>query len=175
MSSMLSDVISSGTAYRARQMGLTLPAAGKTGTTNDYKDAWFVGYTSALTCGVWVGFDQPTTIVAHGYGAALALPVWTQVMGKAAQRYPARPLQSTIPMTRATVCTISNHLATTGCNAAGTAYEITLPEGHVPDVICEIHGGTQTQFAQKLQDAGQKAATLPNKIFQSFRKFFGGK
>jgi penicillin-binding protein 1A len=78
-------------------------------------------------------------------------------------------------MTRATVCTISNHLATTGCNAAGTAYEITLPEGHVPDVVCEIHGGTQTQFAQKLQDAGQKAATLPNKLFQSFRKFFGGK
>jgi len=174
-SELMEQVLTTGTAASAKSLGFKLPAAGKTGTTNDYKDAWFVGYTSALTCGVWVGFDQPTTIVAHGYGAALALPVWTQVMGRAAQRYPARPLQSTIPMTRATVCTISNHLATTGCNAAGTAYEITLPEGHVPDVICEIHGGTQTQFAQKLQDAGQKAATLPNKIFQSFRKFFGGK
>ncbi len=174
-SELMEQVLTTGTAASAKSLGFKLPAAGKTGTTNDYKDAWFVGYTSALTCGVWVGFDQPVTIVPHGYGAALALPVWTQVMTKAAQRYPASPLQSTIPMTRATVCTISNHLATTGCNAAGTAYEITLPEGHIPDVVCEIHGGTQTQFAQKLQDTGQKAATLPNKIFQSFRKFFGGK
>jgi penicillin-binding protein 1A len=174
-SELMEQVLTTGTAASAKSLGFKLPAAGKTGTTNDYKDAWFVGYTSALTCGVWVGFDQPVTIVPHGYGAALALPVWTQVMTKAAQRYPALPLQSTIPMSRATVCTISNHLATTGCNAAGTAYEITLPEGHVPDVVCEIHGGTQTQFAQKLQDTGQKAGTLPTRIFQSFRKFFGGK
>jgi penicillin-binding protein 1A len=174
-SELMEQVLTTGTAAAAKSLGFKLPAAGKTGTTNDYKDAWFVGYTNAITCGVWVGFDQPQTIMAHGYGAALALPVWTQVMNKAAQRYPARPLQSTMPMTRVTVCSISNHLATTGCNAAGTAYEITLPEGHVPEVICEVHGGAQTQFAEKLQDAGQKAATLPNKLFQSFRKFFGGK
>jgi penicillin-binding protein 1A len=174
-SELMEQVLTTGTAASAKSLGFKLPAAGKTGTTNDYKDAWFVGYTSALTCGVWVGFDQPTTIIPRGYGAALALPVWTQVMTKAAQRYPARPLQSTIPMTRATVCTISNHLAATGCNAAGTAYEITLPEGHVPEVVCEIHGGAQTQFAQKVQDTAQKAGTLPTRIFQSFRKFFGGK
>jgi len=174
-SELMEQVLTTGTAASAKSLGFKLPAAGKTGTTNDYKDAWFVGYTSALTCGVWVGFDQPTTIVAKGYGAALALPVWTQVMTKAAQRYPARPLESKLPMTRAAVCSISNHLATTGCNAAGTAYEITLPEGHIPDKVCEIHGGSQTQFAQKLQETGQKAATMPNRIFQSFRKFFGGK
>ena len=174
-SELMEQVLTTGTAASAKSLGFKLPAAGKTGTTNDYKDAWFVGYTSALTCGVWVGFDQPTTIIPRGYGAALALPVWTQVMTKAAQRYPALPLQSTIPMSRATVCTISNHLATTGCNAAGTAYEMTLPEGNVPEVVCEIHGGAQTQFAQKVQDLGQKAGTLPTRIFQSFRKFFGGK
>jgi penicillin-binding protein 1A len=96
-------------------------------------------------------------------------------MTKAAQRYPARPLEPTMPLARAVVCSLSNHLATTGCNAAGTAYEITLPDDKVPQVACEIHGGTQTQFAEKLQDLGQKAATLPNRLFQSFRKFFGGK
>ena len=174
-SELMEQVLTTGTAASAKSLGFKLPAAGKTGTTNDYKDAWFVGYTSALTCGVWVGFDQPTTIIPRGYGAALALPVWTQVMTKAAQRYPALPLRSTIPMSRATVCTISNHLATTGCNAAGTAYEMTLPEGHLPDKVCEIHGGAQTQFAQKVQDLGQKAGALPTRIFQSFRKFFGGK
>ena len=174
-SELMEQVLVSGTAASAKSLGFKLPAAGKTGTTNDYKDAWFVGYTNAITCGVWVGFDQPQTIMAHGYGAALALPVWTQVMTKAAQRYPAQPLQATMPLVRATVCSISNHLATTGCNAAGTAYEITLPEDKVPTVACEIHGGTQTQFAEKLQELGQKATTLPNRLFQSFRKFFGGK
>jgi penicillin-binding protein 1A len=174
-SELMEQVLVSGTAASARSLGFKLPAAGKTGTTNDYKDAWFVGYTNAMTCGVWVGFDQPQTIMARGYGAALALPVWTQVMTKADQRYPAQPLQATMPLTRVAVCSISNHLATTGCNAAGTAYEITLPNDKVPTVACEIHGGTQTQFAQKLQDLGQKATTLPNRLFQSFRKFFGGK
>jgi penicillin-binding protein 1A len=174
-SELMEQVLVSGTAASAQSLGFKLPAAGKTGTTNDYKDAWFVGYTNAITCGVWVGFDQPQTIMARGYGAALALPVWTQVMTKAAQRYPAQQLQATMPLARATVCSISNHLATTGCNAAGTAYETTLPEDKVPTVVCEVHGGTQTQFAQKLQDLGQKATTLPTRLFQSFRKFFGGK
>jgi penicillin-binding protein 1A len=174
-SQLMEEVLISGTAASAKSLGFKLPAAGKTGTTNDYKDAWFVGYTTALTCGVWVGFDQPKTIIPRGYGAALALPVWTQVMTKAAQRYPARALEPTMPQSKAVVCSISNHLATTGCNAAGTAYEITLPDDKVPQVTCEIHGGTQTQFAQKLQDLGQKAGTLPSKIIQSFRKFFGGK
>src|SRR6476469_850310 len=163
-SQLMEQVLVSGTAASAKSLGFKLPAAGKTGTTNDYKDAWFLGYTSAITCGVWVGFDQPQTIMAHGYGAALALPVWTQVMTKAAQRYPAKPLEPTMPLATAAVCSISNHLATPGCNAAGTAYEIAMPNDKVPTVACEIHGGTQTQFAQKLQDLGQKATTIPGRL-----------
>src|SRR2546423_11303995 len=174
-SQLMEEVLTRGTAAAARSLGFKLPAAGKAGTTNDYKDAWFVGYTTAITCGVWVGFDQRKTIMPRGDGAALALRVWTQVMTKAAQRYPAKSLEPTMPLATAAVCSISNHLATTGCNAAGTAYEITLPDDKVPTVACEIHGGTQTQFAQKLQDLGQKATTLPGRLFQSFRKFFGGK
>src|SRR5207248_9760324 len=174
-SELMEQVLVSGTAASAKSLGFRLPAAGKTGTTNDYKDAWFVGYTNAITCGVWVGFDQPQTIMARGYGAALALPVWTQVMTKAAQRYPAQPLEPTMPLATAAVCSISNHLATTGCNAAGTAYEVALPQDKIPQVPCEIHGGVQTQFAEKLQNFEQQAGTLPNRIFRSFRKFFGGK
>src|SRR5712691_6195368 len=173
-SQLMEEVLTRGTAASARSLGFKLPAAGKTGTTNDYKDAWFVGYTTTLTCGVWVGFDQPVTIIPHGYGAALALPVWVQVMNKAAQRYPPEELQTTIPMQHAIVCSLSNHLATTGCQAAGTAYEIDLPADKVPTPPCEVHGGDQ-MFAQRLDDFGRKAATFPNKLFQSFRKFFGGK
>ena len=173
-SRLMEEVLTTGTAASARSLGFKLPAAGKTGTTNDYKDAWFVGYTSTMTCGVWVGFDQPVTIIPHGYGAALALPVWVQVMNKAAVRYPPEDLQTTIPMQHAIVCSLSNHLATTGCQAAGTAYEIDLPADKVPAAPCEIHGGDQ-MFAGRLDDLGRKAATFPNKLFQSFRKFFGGK
>src|SRR4051812_20359189 len=173
-SELMEQVLTRGTAAAARSLGFKLPAAGKTGTTNDYKDAWFVGYTSNLTCGVWVGFDQPVTIIPHGYGAALALPVWTQVMNKAAQRYPPQPLQPTMPLQRAMVCSVSNHLATTGCQNAGTAYEIDLPVERVPTAACEIHGGEQ-MFANRLQDLGQDAASLPGRVFRSFRKFFGGK
>src|SRR5882724_186198 len=174
-SQLMEEVLTRGTAAAARSLGFKLPAAGKTGTTNDYKDAWFVGYTSTMTCGVWVGFDQPVTIIAHGYGAALALPVWVQVMNKAATIYPPQDLQPTMPIQHALVCSLSNHLATTGCEAAGTAYELDLPADKVPSAGCEIHGGEQMQFAQKLNDFGRKAGDIPNKLFQSFKKFFGGK
>lgn len=87
VTSALQKVMERGTGASA---DFKKPAAGKTGTTNDYKDAWFVGYTQTLTCGVWVGLDEPSTIVSHGYGAALALPVWCDVMNAAGDRYPAR-------------------------------------------------------------------------------------
>ena len=72
------------------------------------------------------------------------------------------------------VCSISNHLATTGCQNASTAYEIDLPVDRIPNAACEIHGGSQ-MFAGRLPDFGQNAASLPGKLFRSFRKFFGGK
>jgi penicillin-binding protein 1A len=170
-SQLMEEVLTHGTAASARSLGFKLPAAGKTGTTNDYKDAWFVGYTSTLTCGVWVGFDQPTTIIPHGYGAALALPVWVQVMNKSAARYPAKALEPTMPMARVTVCATSNALATTGCQMSGTAYEIVLPADKVPTQACPVHGGEATEFAQRIESIPK---AIP-KLFQSFRKFFGGK
>src|SRR5438067_2150103 len=174
-SQLMEEVLTQGTAASARSLGFSLPAAGKTGTTNDYKDAWFLGYTITLTSGVWVGFDQPVTIIPHGYGAALALPVWTQVMNKAADRYPAQELRPTMPIQRASVCSISNQLATTGCQAVGTAYDIDLPADKVPTVACEVHGGQQMPFAQQLQGLPQKAATFPNRFFISLRRLFGGR
>lgn len=93
MTSILRQVLEHGTAASSRSLGWTRPSAGKTGTTNDYHDAWFVGYTKSLTCGVWVGFDKPQTIEAKGYGAALALPIWVQAMNAAPPaRYPAPEL-----------------------------------------------------------------------------------
>ena len=174
-SRLMQEVLTEGTAASSRSLGFKLPAAGKTGTTNDYKDAWFLGYTSTLTCGVWVGFDQPTTIIPHGYGAALALPVWVQVMNKASRHYPAEPLEPTMPLQHATVCSISNQLATTGCMSTGTAYDIDLPVDKVPNAACQIHGGSQWPFAQQAPGIPQKAGTFPGRLFKSFRRLFGGR
>jgi penicillin-binding protein 1A len=85
MADMLADVIDHGTAWTARQQGFTLAAAGKTGTTNEFRDAWFIGFTPTLLAGVWVGYDQPRTIRANGYAADVAVPIWADFM-KAATR-----------------------------------------------------------------------------------------
>jgi penicillin-binding protein 1A len=77
---LMEEVLTRGTAARARQLGLRHPAAGKTGTTNDYQDAWFVGLDDQLVCGAWVGFDQPRKIMAGGTGGELALPIWVDII-----------------------------------------------------------------------------------------------
>jgi len=86
---IMEDVVTRGTAANARALGLRQHAAGKTGTTDQFRDAWFVGFTRSLTCGVWVGFDKPQTILPGGYGADLALPIWVDVIQAASgRRYP---------------------------------------------------------------------------------------
>src|SRR5450432_2009090 len=172
---LLEEVMTRGTAASASSLGFNLPAAGKTGTTNDFKDAWFIGFTSSMTCGVWVGFDQPTTIIPRGYGSALALPVWTQVMLQASERYPAEPFRPTVALQHATVCSISNAIATSGCIAAGTAYDIDLPVNRIPRGVCQIHGGSPTLLGQRIEQMQQKVESVPKSVFQSFRRFFGGK
>lgn len=90
---ILTEVLTRGTASKASSLGLRKPAAGKTGTTDHFVDAWFLGYTQGLTCGVWVGFDRPKTIMRGGYGAELALPIWVDVIeSQAANRYAAGAL-----------------------------------------------------------------------------------
>jgi penicillin-binding protein 1A len=84
---MLREVINSGTATRAK--ALDRPLAGKTGTTNDFTDAWFVGFSPSLTCGVWVGFDDHHSLGPKEEGARVALPIWMEFMGEALKDQPA--------------------------------------------------------------------------------------
>ncbi len=81
MADALRGVITNGTAYSAvYRAGFTMPAGGKTGTTSDYHDAWFIGFTRDLVAGVWMGFDQPVKIMGNAQGGLLAAPAWTQMM-----------------------------------------------------------------------------------------------
>jgi penicillin-binding protein 1A len=94
MADMLTDVIDHGTAYGARREGFTLPAAGKTGTTNDYKDAWFVGFTPDLAVGVYIGYDQPVSMGHGETGGSLAAPVVRDFLMGALKDVPPVPFRA---------------------------------------------------------------------------------
>ena len=151
MASMLSDVVNYGTAYRARQAGFTLPAAGKTGTTNEYVDAWFVGFTPHLVTGVWVGFDQPKSIVSNGYGGELAVPIWASFMKTATKGDKPDWFDRPANVIGVNVCRISGKLPNVGCANAASAdeygnvvvksmiYTDYFVKGTQPNSLCPVH------------------------------------
>jgi penicillin-binding protein 1A len=151
MTSMMADVVNSGTAWTARREGFTLPAAGKTGTTNDYHDAWFVGFTPKLVAGVWVGFDRPKTIVNGGYAAELAVPIWSRFMKAATKHDAPEWFRQPSTVTAVTICRLSGKLASPGCKDAvyedekgelvrgSTEYTEFFAAGTEPTEYCPIH------------------------------------
>jgi penicillin-binding protein 1A len=115
MSSMLADVISSGTATGARAAGFTLPAAGKTGTTDNYADAWFVGYTPRLVTGVWFGMDTPAPIMKRGFASVVAVPAWAAFMARATAGDPPDWFRPPPDVEKVTICRVSGQRATDAC------------------------------------------------------------
>jgi penicillin-binding protein 1A len=97
MTAMLEEVIQFGTGIEAK--ALKRPAAGKTGTTQDYTDAWFVGFTPQLTAGVWVGFDdKQISLGKKETGARAALPIWLEFMQNGLAGQPILDFQSVVPL-----------------------------------------------------------------------------
>ncbi|HSM87824.1 MAG TPA: penicillin-binding transpeptidase domain-containing protein, partial [Candidatus Limnocylindrales bacterium] len=94
MVSLLQGVVQNGTAAMARR--LKHPLGGKTGTTNDYTDAWFIGFSPSITCGVWIGYDEKKTLGEDETGGHAALPVWIDFM-RVALSSPARRQESFPP------------------------------------------------------------------------------
>lgn len=151
MANMLTDVINYGTAWKARSLGFTLPAAGKTGTTNDYRDVWFVGFTPHVVAGVWMGFDQPKTITANGYAGELAVPLWARVMQVATEKAKPEWLKPPPGIVAVQVCRLSGKLPDEGCASVevtrddGTTrvqsmvYTEYFEEGTNPHDICDLH------------------------------------
>ncbi len=88
MVSMLREVFNSGTASRSKALAKKYPMAGKTGTTNDFTDAWFLGFTPSLTSGVWVGFDDHRPLGSREEGAHVALPIWVDFMTEVLKSQP---------------------------------------------------------------------------------------
>ena len=142
VSRILNEVTTHGTAASVSRLGFDKPCGGKTGTTNEFKDAWFSGFTSSLTCTVWVGFDTPKKTIQGGYGATLSLPVWVDIM-KTADRlgYKAGKLNAKVTLANIEICKLNGKRATAGCREAATAYKDEVPEDIAPAAndLCPIH------------------------------------
>jgi 1A family penicillin-binding protein len=138
MVSMLADVVDVGTGAAARSFGVRFPAAGKTGTTDDFKDAWFVGFSSSIVTGVWVGFDKPATIGPDGYGATYALPMWADFMSKAVRL--RKPEAFRIPTTvdAMPLCRVSHMVPRESCPIYTEYFKYA---DLVPDDKCNVHRG----------------------------------
>jgi membrane carboxypeptidase/penicillin-binding protein len=140
MASMLADVVNHGTGYGARQSGFRLPAGGKTGSTDDHADAWFIGFTPRLAAGVWVGFDQPQTIMRRGFASVVAVPAWAGFMKAATVGNKAEwiDLPSGVSVIRR--CRVSGGLANEYCELNGEVTTDHVSIGRGPDT-CPLHNG----------------------------------
>ncbi len=125
ITNLMQSVVTSGTGQRARAVGR--PVAGKTGTTNDMKDAWFVGYVPQLVAGVWVGYDQEKSLGAGGSGGQAAAPIWTEFMQRAVAGMPVQNFRAPQNVVFAYINPQTGHLAKQGspeavqeCFIAGT-------------------------------------------------------
>jgi 1A family penicillin-binding protein len=146
MTTMLRDVIERGTGTPVRTLGVRGPVAGKTGTTDDYRDAWFVGFSTSAVVGVWVGFDQPASIGRDAYGARVALPIWADFMKRTARQLPAREFKVASGLRAEELCSVSYLQPVEGC----PTYTEYFKEGDpVPSALCPIHRGTLKQRATR--------------------------
>jgi membrane carboxypeptidase/penicillin-binding protein len=138
MNSMLQSVVNEGTAGSIRGRGMTQTLAGKTGTTDDYSDAWFVGYTPDLVAATWVGFDERRRLGEKESGARAALPIWIDFMTKALEGVPDRPFPEPPGIVHREICRETGLLAREGCQMRRSEVFIA---GTEPSRYCEEHHG----------------------------------
>jgi 1A family penicillin-binding protein len=151
--SCLSEALERGSADKAfSEYGLKkFPVGGKTGTAYNFTDAWFVGYSSAITCGVWAGFDKPQPIYRGAFSSEIALPVWVEVMNSTFANYKPKEIVQPRGIIKCEVCLSSGLLATPKCvetdNSGGesverrTTYFEICTEAQAPKDPCNVHGG----------------------------------
>jgi penicillin-binding protein 1A len=141
LTNALTDVVNRGTAYQAVRAtgGFRLPAGGKTGTTNDGTDVWFIGFTPELVTGVWIGLDQPQKIKARAAGGVLAAPAWVALMTDVYERRPA-PADWRRPdgLVTREIDNTTGYRFTPFCPSQARDFEWFLP-GTEPQEFCPVH------------------------------------
>ncbi len=163
---VLEGAIDHGTGAGARAQGFRIPAAGKTGTTNDYGDAWFAGYTPDLVAVVWVGFDRRQSLNLSG--AQAALPIWTAFMKRATAGRPARDFEVPEGIVLATVDPETGGRATAACPM--TVVEAFL-EADAPTGDCPRHGGAALDEDERVPHHDEREPENPRGSW--WRRLFG--
>jgi penicillin-binding protein 1A len=136
VTTMLQSVVDEGTGRSIRARGITRHLAGKTGTTDEYGDAWFVGFSPDLAAGVWVGFDERRSMGKKETGARVALPIWIDFMTGALKAIPDRPFPEPHGIVKREICPESGQLATSHCPESRTEVFIS---GTEPLRFCPTH------------------------------------
>jgi membrane carboxypeptidase/penicillin-binding protein len=165
MTSLLRDVIARGTGSPARAWGLREAYGGKTGTTDDYHDAWFVGFSSKVVAAVWVGFDQPAPIGRDAYGARVALPIWAEFMKRTARILPPDEFLAPSGLTAEELCSESYLRPVSGCPRYTEYFKAGDP---IPSTLCSIHRGTFEQQVKRTVEGIFR--TLGSRIARIFRR-----
>jgi membrane carboxypeptidase/penicillin-binding protein len=146
MTSLMRDVIARGTGTSVQQWGLRMPVAGKTGSTNAFKDAWFVGFSPRIVVGVWVGFDQPATIRRDAFGGRIAGPIWADFMRRVSRSIGGGTFQLPTTLEAEELCRVSFKKPVDGCPIYTEYFKPSDPK---PRQHCQIHEGTLRQRAQR--------------------------
>jgi penicillin-binding protein 1B len=152
---VMEGVLDRGTGQRARTLGFDRSAAGKTGTTNDERDAWFAGFTPDLVAVVWVGFDEREPLGLTG--AQAALPIWTRFMKEATASLPPTSFQVPDGVVLVRIDPASGGLATPYCRAT---IEEAFWRGREPTSPCAVHA-PYAEFTEPGGDADRDAAGVP--------------
>ena len=153
VTNMMRSVLTEGTAAAARSMGFTLDAAGKTGTTNDLRDAWFVGFTPELLTAVWVGYDdfsQPLGLT----GAQAALPIWVEFMKRALAGHENLPFATPEGITFVDIDKDNGKIATPMCP---NVFREAFIAGTEPSVSCDVHRFVEPAAPHGVDDSGASA------------------
>jgi penicillin-binding protein 1A len=149
VNSMLQSVVKEGTAQAIKWRGITRTLAGKTGTTDEYTDAWFVGFSPDLVAGVWAGFDEKRSMGEKETGARVALPIWMDFMTAALAAVPDRPFPEPHGIVRREICTETGFLATSHCPS--TRSEVFV-SGTETLRFCDLHRTGQVSMSSERSD-----------------------
>ena len=136
MTSMLESVVTGGTGRGTRWRGFTRPAGGKTGTSNNFSDNWFIGFTPQITTGCWLGFDEKISLGRNQDGAKNGVPVWTEYMIAAHDSLPIMDFVEPEGIVHLDVCIESGEIATDRCVKVRNEVYI---EGTEPTEKCHLH------------------------------------
>ena len=172
MVDILKDVNIRGTGSKISASGFNHPSGGKTGTTNDYTDAWYIGFTKHYTMGVWVGFDQAVSMGVGKTGGNYALPAWLAVMSKIHKGLPQKSFTVPPGVIGKGVCNITGKLAGEFCTEKTYCLYTT---NNYPDEVCDgDHYKVRTKSADDATLFSNKGAreTSPTTTQKKTRKMF---